>query len=118
MNRSSSRQGPTASLTTAQRTQSCCCVCILHAGGTTSTSNLVPPRRVLFFVTFRETLLCRVSFALFTHVVASLIKMHTFTYVRYAHISTSPSTVSERGARETNLCSCGVEARDLTLCHL
>jgi len=81
MNRSSSRQGPTASLTTAQRTQSCCCVCILHAGGTTSTSNLVPPRRVLFFVTFRETLLCRVSFALFTHVVASLIKMHTFTYV-------------------------------------
>lgn len=65
-----------------------------------------------------ETLLCRVSFALFTHVVASLIKMHTFTYVRYAYISTSPSTVSERGARETNLCSCGIEARDLTLCHL
>lgn len=91
-------------------------MCILHAGGTTSTSNLVPPRRVLFFVTFRETLLCRVSFALFTHVVASLIKMHT-SKVRI-HLDFSPSTVSERGARETNLCSCGVEARDLTLCHL
>ena len=80
MNRSSSRQGPTASLTTAQRTQSCCCVCILHAGGTTSTSNLVPPRRVLFFVTFRETLLCRVSFAL--HSCCGELDQNAYLYLR------------------------------------
>ena len=106
MNRSSSRQGPTASLTTAQRTQSCCCVYIARR-------HYIHPSCLETRAVFRETLyLCRVAFALFTR---GELDQNT-----YAHISLlrQPSlTLSARRARD-EMCVAGVEARDLTLCHL